>query len=93
MRTKAIFLLLFLLLTTYFGHSQTAVLAGSIDEFSLRDQQLLGKLKNPYSFTVRPVLLHPLDSSVYFSDPLLQQQQRNYDIAHFTPDLRFAFVS
>ena len=78
MRTKAIFLLLFVLLTTYNGQAQTAVLAGSIDEFSLRDQQLLGKLKNSYSFTVRPVLVHPLDSAVYFSDPLLQQQQRNY---------------
>lgn len=78
MRTKVIYLLLFLLLTIHYGQSQTSIWVGSMDEFTLRDQQLLGKLKNPYSFTVRPVLLHALDSSEFFSAPLLQQQQRSY---------------
>ena len=78
MRIKLIFLLHGLLILSYCGRTQTSVLVGTLDEFSLRDQQLLGNLKKEYSFTVRPVLLNTLDTAAYFKDPLLQQQQRNF---------------
>ena len=78
MHIKLIFLLHGLFVLSYWGQAQTSVLVGTLDEFSLRDQQLLGNLKKDYSFTVRPVLLNTIDTAAYFKDPLLQQQQRSF---------------
>ena len=78
MRIKLFFLLHGLLILSYCGRTQTSVLVGTLDEFSLRDQQLIGNLKKEYSFTVRPVLLNTVDTAAYFKDPLLQQHQSNF---------------
>lgn len=44
--------------TSNYAFSQSAIIAGSSDESTLRDLQLLGKFNNKYSFNVRPIFLN-----------------------------------
>ena len=85
MRNLKFFSTLFLFfLVCFFGtrttaFSQTAIMAGSNDENTLRDLQLLGKFNNNYSFTVRPIYLNMLASQELDSLQPYLAQLGNYN--------------
>ena len=89
MRNLKFFITLFLFfLVCFFGtrttaFSQTAIMAGSNDENTLRDLQLLGKFNSNYSFNVRPVFLNIFNSTELDSlKPFLTQ------LGNFNTDIK-----
>jgi len=56
------FIILSLSLISVKTIAQSSIIAGSADETTLRDLQLLGQFNKNYSFTTRPVFLKPSDT-------------------------------
>jgi hypothetical protein len=61
------------------GFAQATITAGSSDETTLRDLQLLNKFNSNYSFNVRPIFLNVLDAQYIDSVQPFLAQLGNYN--------------